>query len=165
MNDYREELVGNYPGWRPDKDGRLALLILIDQFPRKLFRGTAKAFATDGNALLIVKEIMDDQQLYDSYTIYEKMFILFALAHSEYASDTSRCLAEFEKLDQQTKENHPESYNGGSSRLTKIWINVTKGHDEVIQKFGRDLCRNAVLGRENTLEEEEYLKSAKTYGQ
>ena len=125
-----------------------------------MFRKTAKAFATDDLALLIVKEIMDDQQLYDSYTVYEKMFILFALEHSENAQDTSRSLAEFEKLDQQTKENHPESYNGGTSRFTKLWINVTKGHDEVIQKFGRYPYRNAVLGRENTPEEEEYLKSA-----
>ena len=113
----------------------------------------------------MVKEILVDQQLYDSYTVYEKQFILFALEHSENIQDVSRSLAEFEKLDQQTKQSHPESYDGGTSRFTKIWINVTKGHDKVIQQFGRYPYRNAVLGRENTPEEEEYLKDAITYGQ
>jgi len=131
---------GMFEDWKKDSDGCLALCLLLDQFPRNMFRGTPEAFATDGKALLIAKHAVSkgfDQLL----APIKRRFLYLPYEHSENLSDQKKCVELFEKM----KSDDPLGYD------------YAVRHLEVIEKFGRFPHRNEILERENTPEEEEYL--------
>lgn len=124
----------------------LAAVIVLDQFSRTIHRGTAQAFATDSKALALTKSMISygkDKELNEM----ERYFLYMPLMHSENLEDQKRCLALYEEMG---------SENG---------VHWAKDHLQVIEKFGRFPHRNKVLGRVNTPAEDEYLKTANTYGQ
>ena len=126
--------------WQSDADGCLALCIVLDQFPRNIFRGKPQAFETDKQALLIAKHAVVkgfDQIL----PVPKRRFLYMPYEHSEQIGDQRKSVALFEKM----KEEDPMSYE------------YAVRHFDVIDRFGRFPHRNAILGRENTSEEEEYL--------
>ena len=126
--------------WRGDAEGCLALCILLDQFPRNMFRGHADAFATDEKALLIAKYAVSkgfDQVL----SVIKRRFVYLPYEHSEAIEDQKKSVALFETM----KKDDPLGYDYALRHLA------------VIEKFSRFPHRNAVLGRDNTPEEEEYL--------
>lgn len=140
LNDYNLCREGVYDGWQDDAKGCLALCILLDQFPRNMFRGSAKAFQTDAQALLIAKKAVESG--YDkSLNPTERRFIYLPYEHSENLGDQKTSVSLFEGM----KEEDPQGYEYAVKHL------------EVIEKFGRFPHRNDVLGRENTDEEEKYL--------
>ena len=127
--------------WADDAEGALALCIVLDQFPRNMFRGTADMFATDEKALLCSKQAIHrgfDQVL----TPEKRRFMYLPFEHSENMRDQNRAVELFEAM----KDVDPLGYQ------------YALRHKEVIEKFGRFPHRNKALGRENTPEEEEYLK-------
>ena len=127
--------------WTKDADGVLALCLVLDQFPRNMFRGTAKAFETDEKALLISKEAL--HRGFDSVlSPVKRKFIYMPFMHSENIEEQKRCVSLFDAM----KDDDPMSYE------------YAVKHMEVIEKFGRFPHRNAVLGRESSEEELNYLK-------
>lgn len=137
---YDKAVAGSYDDWQNNADGALALCILLDQFPRNMFRGTPKAFATDKKALIVSKYAVSkgfDQVL----SVEKKRFLYLPFEHSENMNDQRTCVELFEKI----KEDAPMGYT------------YALRHFEVIDKYGRFPHRNEILSRISTPEEEEYL--------
>ena len=140
--DYDEYLQGEYTGWPHDRDGRLAAVILLDQFPRSMFRSTAKAFATDEKAQSISKKALKDPELWKQYEFFEKMFFLTALMHSE---DKSTCLmpvVEYLKIDRELEASDPETYKSGMGKIVQSNIKFAQDHYTTVQRYGRYPHRN-----------------------
>lgn len=120
-------------------DRALATVIALDQFPRNIFRGEARAFATDAAALAIAKEAIArglDKQL----PIERRVFLYLPFEHSEQLADQERCIELTAAL--------------GDDEYTRY----ARLHHDVIARFGRFPHRNAILGRTPTLEELAFLK-------
>lgn len=139
-DDYDKGARGIFDDWKTDSDGCLALVLLLDQFPRNMYRGTPQAFATDGKALVISKFALSkgfDQVL----APIKRRFIYLPFEHSENLNDQRKCVELFEKM----KKDDPLGYD------------YALRHLKVIEKYGRFPHRNKILSRMNTPEEEEYL--------
>jgi uncharacterized protein (DUF924 family) len=133
---YEDAASGKLDGWRAAPDSCLALVIVLDQFPRNLFRGSARAFAADTRALeaarLIVARGWDKAMTED-----QRSFAYLPFEHSEALADQERALQLFQG-------------NPNFEWARKHW--------EIIRRFGRFPHRNAALGRQSTAEEIEFLK-------
>lgn len=142
MSDYEAARDGTYDDWIKSAYGALALLVLLDQFPRNMFRDDPRSFATDDKALHIAQTIVtrgDDKAL----TKEEQFFVYLPYEHAEDLAMQKRCLELTAAMPQGKGENSPYHW--------------AKQHHDVITKFGRFPHRNKILGRKNTPEEEEYL--------
>jgi len=131
---------GIFDAWMDDADGCLALVILLDQFPRNMYRGSSQAFDHDAQARRVTLHALNkhfDQML----EIDQKAFLYLPLEHSEDLTDQNRAVALFEML----KDKNP------------IYYNYAVRHREIIIRFGRFPHRNEALGRPNTAEEAHYL--------
>jgi len=127
---------GGLAHWQDSPRDCLALIILLDQFPRNMFRGTARAFATDAMALEAAKHAI--RAGYDrSMSDVERTFVYLPFEHSENLADQERALQLF------------------AGNANYEWA---RRHWEIIRRFGRFPHRNAVLGRESTAAEIEFLK-------
>ena len=126
--------------WAPTPRSALAKLILLDQFPRNMFRGDAKAFATDRLALARAKSAIElDWDL--RFNGPERQFFYMPLEHSECLADQDRAVRLF-------KDRMPEAAEN---------LLHARAHREVIRRFGRFPTRNADLGRASTEDEKQYL--------
>jgi len=126
--------------WMETAEGALALLILLDQFPRNCFRGSAHSYATDGLARYYARRAVDagfDREIDGSL----RLFFYLPFEHSEALADQDRAMELFGGI--------------GDAELMKY----AKLHRDLIQRFGRFPHRNAALGRESTREEIDYLAS------
>jgi len=126
--------------WAIDAEGSLALCLVLDQFPRRIFRGKAAEFETDEKALLTAKQAISkgfDKLL----TPLKRFYLYIPFEHSERLSDHKRNLELFKSME----NDNP------------IACQVAVRRAAVIEKFGRYPERNAALGRENTPEEKAYL--------
>jgi uncharacterized protein (DUF924 family) len=129
--------TGELDDWKRDATSGLALVILLDQFPRNAFRGTARMFATDALARRYAELALAaglDRQIKEPI----RVFFYMPFEHSESLEDQARSVALQEWLD-------PE--------LRKYALM----HQEIIQRFGRFPHRNTLLGRETTAEERAFL--------
>ncbi|WP_019173131.1 DUF924 family protein [Pseudaminobacter salicylatoxidans] len=125
--------------WADHANGALALIILLDQFPRNCFRGTAHMFATDPLARYIADKAIEAG--HDDRVDPElRVFMYLPFEHSESIADQYRSVELAQKLD--------ESY-----------MPYALEHRDIIQRFGRFPHRNPALGRETTPEEQAYLDS------
>jgi uncharacterized protein (DUF924 family) len=129
---------GAYKAWETTPEGALALLILLDQFPRNLYRGTAHAFATDPLALSIARRAVDAGFDLKTEAILRPFFYL-PFEHSEDMDDQERSLALFQALGE------------------KQGLDYAIVHRDIIDRFGRFPHRNACLGRETTAAEQAFL--------
>lgn len=128
--------------WATDAEGALALCLVLSQFPRRLFRGTAAEFATDERALLVAKQAV--MRGFDQLFPHEKRFFLYMpFEHSEKLSDQKRNLELFKSM----KGENPVAYGVAQRRYA------------IIERFGRFPDRNAALNRDSTQEELDYLKN------
>lgn len=129
---------GELDGWAADPRGALALVLLLDQAPRNLHRGSADAFASDALALKHARAAVDaglDQQLDET----GRVFLYMPFEHSESLADQDRCVALMSAL------------------AEPMWRDFAERHRVIIARFGRFPHRNAVVGRESTAEELEFL--------
>jgi uncharacterized protein (DUF924 family) len=148
LADYEHAASGTYDALANTADGVLALMILLDQIPRNLFRGTARAFATDGHARDIATRAVAaalDTQL----AAVERVFVYLPFEHSENVTDQRRGVALFESLPVTPQLTEAERANV---------VDYARRHLAIIERFGRFPHRNAVLGRASTPEEIEFLK-------
>lgn len=138
---YHQAARGELDDWITTPEGTLALILLLDQFPRNMFRGTARAFATDP----IARDVADF-----AYTAQFDgaewgdlgVFFYLPFEHSESLADQDRGVALCEALDAAS----------GSD-----WARWARMHRDIIRRFGRFPHRNTALGRETTDEEQEFL--------
>jgi uncharacterized protein (DUF924 family) len=129
---------GEFRAWAETPEGALALLLLLDQVPRNIFRGTAHAFATDPVAQAIAEAAIDAG--HDRATESAlRLFFYLPLEHAENASLQSRAVALVEALG-----------NAETAKYARL-------HRDIIARFGRFPHRNAALGRISTPEETEFL--------
>ena len=145
FEDYQKAINNEYDNWQNNPSECLALIILLDQFSRNLFRNNPKAFTMDKKARQIATEAIKKKY----HEILEQdriMFLFLPFMHSEELSDQIYC----SKLINSYFKGHPNY---------KDAIKYTHLHKDIIQKFGRFPYRNKVLGRKMTKEEEEYLNS------
>lgn len=148
---------GRLRHWASEAHGRLALIILLDQFPRNLFRGSADAFASDAAALAICEQSIDDGAL-TMLAFVEQAFMLMPLQHAESRLVQQRSVSEFEKLAARVEESQRQPFAG--------FVKYACLHKEIIDRFGRFPHRNAILGRTSTTEERAYLAGdAPSFGQ
>lgn len=134
---------GRLDRWMVDAPSKLAYIIVTDQFPRNMFRGSGKAFATDRLALAAAKQAIAkgwDMRIGEP----ERQFFYLPLMHSENLSDQDRCVRLI--IDRMRES--------GASNLLHA-----RAHREVIREFGRFPYRNDALKRATTPEEAEYLEA------
>ncbi|HEY0335400.1 MAG TPA: DUF924 family protein [Stenotrophomonas sp.] len=129
---------GECEDWLLSADGALALLILLDQFPRNCFRGSGHAFATDGLALQYAKRAVDagfDREVAPAL----RMFFYLPFEHSEDPAEQVRSV---------------ELHRALPEPAADQWAVL---HQDIISRFGRFPHRNAVLGRATTPDEQKFL--------
>jgi uncharacterized protein (DUF924 family) len=129
--------AGRLSDWQAAPDGALALLLLLDQFPRNMFRSNARAFATDALARAVAERAIAHG--FDAAAPGpERIFFYLPFMHSENPADQERSLALARQAD------------GGNEKYARI-------HADIIARFGRFPHRNAVLGRTTTPQEQAFL--------
>jgi uncharacterized protein (DUF924 family) len=137
---WRRGLDGELEEWEATPDGALALTVLLDQFPRNMFRGTKHAFASDDRASEAAKRaIARNFDLAMPEAV--RFFFYLPLMHAENLADQDECV-------RLTKERLGEAHFSMPFALS---------HREAIRRFGRFPGRNRALSRETTAEEEEFL--------
>ncbi|MEB3358366.1 MAG: DUF924 family protein [Synechococcales bacterium] len=141
---YEAASRGDLDHWRRTPQGSLALVLVLDQFPRHLFRDEPRAFATDAEALLVAKEAIA-QGFDEALPPLQRMFFYFPLEHCEDAIAQQQSVALFRQLVAQ----QPELADA---------LDYALRHQAVIDQFGRFPHRNAILGRVSTPTETEFLK-------
>jgi uncharacterized protein (DUF924 family) len=147
VRDRFEELqeraaAGDLDGWRQDARGCLALVILLDQFPRNMLRGDPRSYATDRKAQEIAEYAVDhalDRELPE----FQRAFLYMPFMHSEDLGHQRRAVELFGTLQEW----------GGSDPTHYAVL-----HMEIVERFGRFPHRNEVLGRATTPEEAEFLQ-------
>ena len=127
---------------------RLAAIIVLDQFSRNIYRGTAEAFAFDGLARRLAREGLE-LNTHADLTEVEQSFFFLPLEHSEAMADQDACVACFERL--------VEAARPAFRPLCARSLDYAHQHRDIIQRFGRFPHRNAILGRTNTPDEDTYL--------
>lgn len=140
--EYEAARDGLYDDWKSNPDGCLALCLLLDQFPRNMYRGTAAAYATDSKAILIAKHAI--AKGFDQvFQPIKRRFLYLPFEHSEMLSDQKRAVDLFETI----REDDPVGYE------------YALRHYRVIDRFGRFPHRNKILGRMSVPDEDEFLKA------
>jgi uncharacterized protein (DUF924 family) len=148
--------AGELNDWRATPQGVLAFVLVTDQFSRQVFRGTARAFATDGLALAAAWAAVakgDDRRL----GIDERAFLYLPFEHSEAITDQDESVRLFGRL----HDGAPTA----ARAFTASYLSHATAHREIIARFGRFPHRNSALGRASTPEEALYLETASGFGQ
>ena len=147
-------LVGRAAGgeldtWLGGLRGRLALVLLTDQFPRNIWRGEAAAFAFDVLALRWAKEALA-RGLDAGLRPIERVFLYLPLEHSENLADQQHAVRLFDALAASVSSELRPAFDG--------FLDYARRHLEIIERFGRFPHRNAALGRETTAAEADFLR-------
>lgn len=148
---------GKLAPWEQHARGRLALILLFDQFSRNIYRSTPRAFAQDEIALSLSLAGIDrahDQEL----SAIECVFFYMPLQHCESLAMQDRCVAQCQRL--------LEGLTPAAAARLRGFVDHAMQHRDIIRRFGRFPHRNGILGRDSTAEEREYLRArAGTFGQ
>lgn len=150
LDDVELASDGKLDHWAHKSRGRLALILLLDQFRRNIYRGTAEAFSKDKAALKLCVEgamAKKDQGL----TPIQRAFFYMPLQHAESAKVQAKSVELFSKLAQTVSLTHRETF--------ETMTQFAELHRDIIDQFGRFPHRNILLNRENTPEENEYLSN------
>jgi uncharacterized protein (DUF924 family) len=149
-------LGGGLDSWRQGARSGLALVLVLDQFPRNLYRGTARAFAYDPLAREVAVAALESR--FDTELApLEATFLYLPLEHSEDLESQDRCVSLFRILLDRAPADQRSQF--------ELSLAYAIRHREVILRFGRFPHRNAALGRPSTREELSYLESGgETFG-
>ena len=143
LPQYERAASGELDSWQDSPEKCLALIILLDQFPRNMFRATAQAFATDSKALAAAQHAINNQFDRELLTV-QKWFVYLPFEHSENLEHQQKSVELFRQL-----SGEPDSDSV---------IDFAMRHFQIIERFGRFPHRNQILGRDTTPEEAEFLK-------
>ena len=139
----------NLDEWKASPAGWLALILLLDQFPRNIFRTTPDMFAFDPKARTLTVDGIDagiDRKL----RLIERVFFYLPLEHAESPDDQARCVALMTRL--------VDEAPGPEKQVFESFVGYAEAHKRIIDRFGRFPHRNEILGRESSAEEIEFLK-------
>jgi uncharacterized protein (DUF924 family) len=139
---YEEAAAGELDGWHDEAESCLALVIVLDQFPRNMFRGDGRTHAQDGRALETARYAVEhalDREL----PAFQRMFLYMPFMHSESVEDQRRSVGLFGDL----------AAEPGAPDV----VSYAVAHREIVERFGRFPHRNEILGRETTPEEAVFL--------
>jgi uncharacterized protein (DUF924 family) len=155
--DVERASEGTLDHWADEPRGRLALILLLDQFRRNIYRGSAKAFEKDRAALkLCVEGAMQKKDR--GLTPIQRAFFYMPLQHAESGKVQAKSVELYSKLAEAVSPTFQETF------LT--FAQFAELHRDIIDQYGRFPHRNALLGRRNTPEEDEYLAGdAPDFGQ
>ena len=144
LTSYEQARQGTYEDWQQTSREALALAVLLDQFPRNMFRGTPRSFEAVDQALVVAQAAIAhgfDQALIP----VERIFLYLPLEHSENLDHQNQSVALFEALVQAAPTLHST-------------LEYAYRHHDIITRFGRFPHRNKILGRPNTPGEAAFLK-------
>ena len=140
---------GELASWADSPRRRLSLIILLDQFPRQIYRGTSKAFEYDDQALSLTLSGM--QSAADgALNIVERLFFYMPLQHAESTEVQDESVGAYKRLVDESPVEMKSTFESS--------LQSAEEHRAMIRHFGRFPHRNRILGRENTPEEDEWLK-------
>jgi len=146
LADHERAAAGELDGWKESAEGALALILLLDQFPRNMFRGAPRSFAADPQARAAAREAI--ARGFDlALAPVRRSFVYMPFEHSENPADQEQSIRLFQKL----AAEHPGMTG---------YVKYAEQHRDVIRRFGRFPHRNAVLGRTSTPAEMEYLRGS-----
>lgn len=151
-----QALDGALLDWERTPLARLALVILLDQFTRNIYRGRARAFAGDARAQRLVREALAAQED-ASLPLAGRVFLYLPLEHAEDPAQQDESVRRFAALAEQATPACAESFARN--------LDFARQHRDIIARFGRFPHRNAALGRENTPQESAFLHDGPRFGQ
>ena len=131
---------------------QVALIVMLDQFPRQIHRDSGAAFACDATALALARRLVVHWR---RFFVAEQTFVMLPFEHSEAIADQDLCVKLYAERALEAPAAHLESCRDQLDYATK--------HRDLIRKFGRFPHRNAALGRESTEEELEFLKGGRGF--
>jgi uncharacterized protein (DUF924 family) len=141
---------GELDVWAAEPAGRLALILLADQFTRNIHRGTPSAFALDPLARQWCLEGLESKA-FDGLPPIQRVFACMPLEHSESIEHQDRCVAQMQALRDEAPPAERSVFDG--------YVNYAERHREIIRRFGRFPHRNVILGRTSTPEEIAFLQT------
>lgn len=141
---------GELDDWASTPRGRVALVILLDQFSRNLLRNDPRAFAQDPKALSLTLAAVDADEL-DALKTAEIYFLLMPFMHAEDVKAQDRGLSLYNERAELAPSEEAKKMLSAAAHYAKL-------HRDIVVRFGRFPHRNAVLGREGTPEEIAFLK-------
>jgi uncharacterized protein (DUF924 family) len=142
--------TGAFDDWAKTARGALALVLLLDQFPRNIFRGEPRAFANDVHARRIA-EIAIDHGLDHHLSAIERVFLYLPLEHSEDLLAQQRAVDLYMNLVDEAEE--------GEHQFVTEALAYALSHRDIIERFGRFPHRNDIVGRESNKAERDFLKT------
>jgi uncharacterized protein (DUF924 family) len=142
LSTYERAARAELDGWSESADGALALVIVLDQFPRNLFRDDARAFATDARARRTASDAIA-RGLDRALVPLQRMFLYLPFEHSEDIADQDRSVALFESIE--------------DASVRDAVLDYALRHRDIVRRFGRFPHRNRVLGRTSTPAEVAFL--------
>lgn len=148
--EYQAATTGSLIEWAKTPRGRLALIILLDQFPRYIHRRSSQAFATDETAQKLCAEGLREK-MDQSLTLIERVFFYMPLVHSEDSKNQEQSIRLYQDLVSLSMSETTQIY--------QLFLAYAYAHFRVIKEFGRFPQRNKVLGRESTDAELAFLKN------
>ncbi len=155
--DIEKALDGAYDDWADNPSGRLALILLLDQFTRNVYRGTAQAFSGDPKALSLTLDGLDQRQDVELDPI-GRVFFYMPLEHAEELGHQQRCVDLMKSLTNEVDDPRRALFKG--------FYDYAIDHQDIIERFGRFPHRNPLLDRPSTDEEEQFLADNDTnFGQ
>jgi uncharacterized protein (DUF924 family) len=144
LNTWVQASNGELDNWQSSAPGALALIIVLDQFPLNMFRGTAKSFSTESNAIAVTRQAI--RHKFDMHLERKHLpFLYMPLMHSENLEDQNDSVRLFEKASLDTN------------------LRFAKHHQNIIKTYGRFPHRNEILNRISTSEELDYLASPSAF--
>ena len=149
-------LAGGFKDWESEPESRLALIILLDQFTRNIFRGTTRAFSGDSRAVKLARR-GQTSGIFDDLPLIQQVFALMPLEHSELLSDQALCVQGMSRLFELASDKDKPRFQS--------FLDYALEHKEIIERFGRFPHRNSMMSRVSTDNERRFLSRAKTYGQ
>lgn len=145
LGHYDRAAAGECENWTSDARSWIALIVLLDQFPRNIFRGDKQSFAADPLVREYARRLVASPLHAELITV-EKVFAYLPYEHSEDINDQKKCVALYRALEPHVAKDE--------------WIEFAVQHYDIIRQFGRFPHRNNILGRENTPEEAAWLASS-----
>ncbi|MBU1394724.1 MAG: DUF924 domain-containing protein [Gammaproteobacteria bacterium] len=140
---------GELDSWANTPRGRLALIVVLDQFPHHVHRGHGQSFAYDARSLALALDMIERGE--DArVTPIERVFVYLPLEHAESIEMQDRSVALYEKLANEAAADERQLFDG--------FLDYARKHRDVVARFGRFPHRNELLGRPSTPEEIEFLK-------
>jgi len=146
-----QAIKGELDAWSGQPRSRLALILVLDQFSRSIYPGTAQAFAQDSKACALTLEGINVGHYEELKTPWEKTFFFLPLGHSENLSNLELAIKLADDLVQEASQEH--------RALLEFSAAQARRHRDILIQFGRHPHRNKALERQSTPEELEYLAS------